>query len=346
MSFKDCSHFFLEKISDKLSMSVILTAMNRFINEADGSQTAFLDGNPPDRFCEPIKEHVESKGGAVVCSSPVIDIQLDENDSTITGLKLANGTTISADYYVSAVPVDVFKRLIPTQWSTLPYFRQLDELKGIPVMNIQLWFDRKLNSIDGLCFSRSPLLSVYADMSNNCREYADDKRSMLALVFAPCSLEAGSPINWIAKEDSEIVDATMEELERLFPMEIGKNVPTESRANLVKSSVVRTPRSVYAATPGRNKYRPSQESPIENFVMAGDYAQQKYLGSMEGAVLSGKLAAEVICDKTMGRTNKNGLKEVHSSVQAAELNERVPVGIAGRSPISFGGGQQGSFDNP
>jgi len=331
---------------DKLSMSVILTAMNRFINEADGSQTAFLDGNPPDRFCEPIKEWVESKGGEVVCSSPVIDIQLDENDSTITGLKLANGTTISADYYVSAVPVDVFKRLIPTQWSTLPYFRQLDELKGIPVMNIQLWFDRKLNSIDGLCFSRSPLLSVYADMSNNCREYADDERSMLALVFAPCSLEAGSPINWIAKSDSEIVDATMEELERLFPMEIGQNVPTESRANLVKSSVVRTPRSVYAATPGRNKYRPSQQSPIENFIMAGDYASQKYLGSMEGAVLSGKLAAEVICDKTMGRTNKNGLKEVHSSVQAAELNERVPVGIAGRSPISFGGGQQGSFDNP
>ena len=30
---------------DKLSMTVVLTAMNRFINEADGSQTAFLDGN-------------------------------------------------------------------------------------------------------------------------------------------------------------------------------------------------------------------------------------------------------------------------------------------------------------
>jgi 15-cis-phytoene desaturase len=37
---------------DKLSMTVILTAMNRFINEADGSQTAFLDGNPPERLCQ------------------------------------------------------------------------------------------------------------------------------------------------------------------------------------------------------------------------------------------------------------------------------------------------------
>lgn len=328
---------------DKLSMTVVLTAMNRFINEADGSQTAFLDGNPPARICQPIKEWVESKGGQVICSSPVAEIQLNREDSTVKSLKLANGTEVVADYYVSAVPVDVCKRLIPTQWSTMPYFRQLDELKGIPVINLQMWFDRKLNSVDGLCFSRSPLLSVYADMSVNCEEYADPNKSMLELVFAPCSPEAGSPINWISKSDEEIIDATMKELERLFPLEIGPNAPNERRANLVKSTVVRVPRSVYAATPGRNKYRPSQESPIDNFVMAGDFATQKYLGSMEGATLSGKLAAEVICDKVIGRKNKNGLKEVHPSVQGAELKERAPTGIKGTSPIAFGGGQQGSI---
>jgi 15-cis-phytoene desaturase len=331
---------------DKLSMTVVLTAMNRFINEADGSQTAFLDGNPPERVCQPIKEFVESNGGKVICSSPVLEILLNDGDSTVKGLRLANGTTITADCYVSAVPVDVFKRLIPALWSTDPFFRQLDELEGIPVINIQLWFDRKLNSVDGLCFSRSPLLSVYADMSNNCEEYADEKRSMLELVFAPCSPEAGSPINWIAKTDSEIVDATMKELERLFPTEVGPTVSADKRANLVKSSVVRVPRSVYAATPGRNKYRPSQVTPIDNFVLAGDYASQKYLGSMEGAVLSGKLAAEVICDKAMVRNNRNGLKKVHSSVQDAALHERIPMGIKGTLPFSFGGGQQGNFKNP
>ena len=295
---------------------------------------------------QPIKEWVESKGGRVVCSSPVLKIELNERDSTVKSLKLANGTTVTDDYYLLAIPVDVLKRLIPTQWSTDPYFRQLDELEGIPVINIQLWFDRKLNSIDGLCFSRSPLLSVYADMSNNCDEYADEKRSMLELVFAPCSPEAGASVNWIAKTDAEIVDATMKELERLFPAEVGPGVSAERRANLVKSTVVRVPRSVYAATPGRNKFRPSQVSPIDNFVMAGDYATQKYLGSMEGAVLSGKLAAEVICDKAMGRSNRFGLKEVHSSVQGAAYKERSPVGITGISPLSFGGGQQGNFDNP
>lgn len=329
---------------DKLSMTVVLTAMNRFINEADGSQTAFLDGNPPARLCQPIKEWIEKKGGEVICSSPVTQIQLND-DRTVKSLKLANGSEVEADYYVSAVPVDVFKRLVPKQWSAMPYFRQLDELEGIPVINIQLWFDRKLDSTDGLCFSRSPLLSVYADMSNCCAEYANDDRSMLELVFAPCSPEAGSPVNWIGKPDSEIIDATMKELERLFPLEIGPAAADDKRANLVKSTVVRVPRSVYAAKPGRNKYRPSQESPINNFVMAGDYATQKYLGSMEGAVLSGKLAAEVICDKVTGTSERRGIKAVHSTANR-EYSEREPVGIVGSGPIAFGGGQQGGCEHP
>lgn len=42
--------------------------------------------------------------------------------------------------------------------------------------------------------------------------------------------------------------------------------------------------------------RPSQKTPISNFYLAGDYTKQKYLASMEGAVFSGKLAAEKVID--------------------------------------------------
>jgi len=42
-----------------------------------------------------------------------------------------------------------------------------------------------------------------------------------------------------------------------------------------------------------HKVATPQETPISNFVMAGDWTSQKFLGSMEGAVLAGKLAAEV-----------------------------------------------------
>jgi len=220
--------------------------------------------------------------------------------------------------------VDPFKLMLPQQWRDMPFFAQLDELEGIPVINLHMWFDRKLNSADHLTFSRSPLLSVYADMSTCCKEYASDERSMLELIFAPCSPVAGSDIDWIGRPDEEIIAATMKELERLFPLEIAAD---GSKAKLLKYAVVKTPRSVYAALPGRNKFRPSQETPIPNFMLAGCYTNQKFLGSMEGAVLSGKLAAEVIADKSSGNPTR-GIKVVQQSIidklQIAR-KEAVPV---------------------
>lgn len=95
------------------------------------------------------------------------------------------------------------------------------------------------------------------------------------------------------------------------------------------------PRSVYAAVPGRNNFRPSQAryesfvrmccidcetskptaelqnmtsyklawwcqaTPIRNFTLAGDWTSQKFLGSMEGAVLAGKLAAQVVSERAL-----------------------------------------------
>jgi 15-cis-phytoene desaturase len=336
---------------DKLSMTVVLTAMNRFLNEDDGLQMAFLDGNQPDRLCAPMKAHIEARGGEVRTNAPVKQFLLNE-DGSVKGLQMRDGSVIEADTYVSAMPVDILKRMVPEAWQTMPYFRQFDELEGIPVINIHMWFDRKLQNVDHLCFSRSPLLSVYADMSTTCKEYYDEEKSMLELVFAPCSPLAGGNINWIAKSDEEIIDATMGELARLFPLEIANDprYPATSKqgpqgqAKLRKYAVVKVPRSVYAAIPGRNKYRPSQETPIPNLVLAGDWTSQKYLGSMEGAILGGKLAAEVVADKALGTARSTSrVKVVPRDIveRAAAVEAREPVGVRGNYPIAFGGGQQG-----
>lgn len=331
---------------DKLSMTVVLTAMNRFLNEDNGLQMAFLDGNQPDRLCEPMKQHIEAKGGKVILNSPVKEIVTKE-DGSIDHLLMRSGEKVVADEYVSAMPVDIIKRMIPKRWQNMPYFRQFDELEGIPVINLHMWFDRKLKAVDHLCFSRSPLLSVYADMSVTCKEYYDEEQSMLELVFAPCSPLAGGKVNWISKSDEEIIDATMGELARLFPTEIAvdekwpstsKQGP-EGKAKLRKYVVVKVPRSVYAAIPGRNKYRPSQTSPIPHFTLAGDWTSQKFLGSMEGAVLGGKLAAEVISNRALGNA-EFPLKAIQEHVieNADSFVAKEPLGVKGQGAIAFGGG--------
>lgn len=67
-------------------------------------------------------------------------------------------------------------------------------------------------------------------------------------------------------------------------------------AKVRKWKVVKTPRSVYKTTPDCEPCRPFQRSPISNFYMVGDYTKQKYLASMEGALLSGKLGAKAVVE--------------------------------------------------
>ncbi len=272
---------------DEISALVLLTALNKFLQQKNGSQVAFLDGSPTERLCQPIVDHITKRGGKVELNAPLKEILLNENGSVkgflIRGQNGAADEIITADLYVSAMPVDVMKVMLPKPWQQNEFFQKLDGLEGVPVINIHLWFDRKLTDIDNLLFSRSRLLSVYADMSNTCKEYANPDRSMLEFVFAPAK-------DWIDKSEEEILKATLIELETLFPQHFGGENP----AKLLKHIVVKTPRSVYKATPGCQEYRPTQVTPVSNFYLAGSYTMQPFLGSMEGAVLSGKLTAQAI----------------------------------------------------
>ncbi|MEG4318517.1 MULTISPECIES: 15-cis-phytoene desaturase [unclassified Microcoleus] len=269
----------------EISATILLTALNRFLQETKGSKMAFLDGSPTERLCQPMVDYITERGGEVRLNAPIREFLLNDDNTVrgfhIGGVKGAESEILTADIYVSAMPVDPLKLMMPKPWGEMDYFKKLEGLEGVPVINVHLWFDRKLTDIDHLLFSRSPLLSVYADMSNTCREYANPDKSMLELVLAPAK-------DWIGKSDEDIVAATMVELEKLFPDQIPEP------AKLLKYHVVKTPRSVYKATPGRQECRPTQTTPISNFYLTGDYTMQRYLASMEGAVLSGKLTAQAI----------------------------------------------------
>ena len=302
---------------DEISATVILTALNRFLQEKNGSKMAFLDGSPTERLCQPMVDYITERGGEVRLNAPIKEFLLNSDGSVrgflIRGLNGATDEVLTADVYVSAMPVDPLKIMLPQVWREMDFFKQLDGLEGVPVINVHLWFDRKLTDIDHLLFSRSPLLSVYADMSNTCREYANPDRSMLELVLAPAK-------DWITKSDSEIVNATVAELEKLFPDDFGGDNP----AKLLKFHIVKTPRSVYKATPGRQQHRPSQETPITNFYLTGDYTMQRYLASMEGAVLSGKLTAQAIA-----RSQESGVRNQESGTRSQE--SEVPLTLSPNS---------------
>ena len=118
-----------------LSMQCVLIALNRFLQETDGSKIAFLDGSPTERLCEPLKNYIEERGGHIRLDAPVKRIIVNEDEEhSVAGLLLKGGEIVSADYYISAMPVDAIKKLTPDIWRNNDYFKKMMGLKGVPGM--------------------------------------------------------------------------------------------------------------------------------------------------------------------------------------------------------------------
>lgn len=141
--------------------------LNANQQEKHGSKMAFLDGNPPERLCKPIVDHIQSRGGEVRLNSRIQKIELND-DGSVKSFLLSNGNVIKGDAYVFATPgrifillalspsfsfecfqdcwyttilsVDILKLLLPDDWKEIPYFKKLDKLVGVPVINVHIWW--------------------------------------------------------------------------------------------------------------------------------------------------------------------------------------------------------------
>ena len=83
--------------------------------------------------------------------------------------------------------------------------------------------------------------------------------------------------------------------------------PSSKGLNLVWSHVVKLAQSLYREAPGMEPFRPSQRTPVDNFYLAGSYTRQDYIDSMEGATMSGHLAAAEILGRPASLARKEAV---------------------------------------
>ena len=66
-------------------------------------------------------------------------------------------------------------------------------------------------------------------------------------------------------------------------------------------------KSLYRESPGMDVFRPKQSTSVTNFFLAGSYTRQDYIDSMEGATMSGHLAAGKIMRKPAKLATNRGV---------------------------------------
>ncbi len=215
-------------------------------------------------------------------------------DPIAYALGFINCKDISARCMLTIVPG--IKKIIPKEWYQFKEFEGLKKLRAVAVATIQLRYDgwvtelQKDNTgnepigLDNLLYSADASFSCFADLA--LASPADYRKKDMGSLLQ-CVLTPGD--RWMGRSTERITKEIDKEVRRLFPS--SKNL------KLLWSNVVQIPQSLYREAPGMEPFRPDQKTSISNFFMAGSYTKQDYIDSMEGATMSGHLAAAAILEK-------------------------------------------------
>lgn len=270
---------------EEISAKIILDVTEVFYRIPGASCMGFLKGAPQEHLIGPLQEYSKEKGAEFLPGTAAEQLLYENGE--IKGARLANGEVLSADYYLCALPVHNLNKVLPVSLKKeQTFFGNLEKLKGVPVISVQIWYDRQITSENNVLFSPDGVIPVYADLANTTPDYKTlrGKPHVGKSRFEFCVAPAKELLS-LSKE--EIIDRVDNSIRSCFP-------ETSRGAQILKSTLVKIPQSVYAPLPNMEQYRPTQKTPVSNLFLAGGFTQQPYYDSMGGAVMSANLASEEI----------------------------------------------------
>lgn len=202
-------------------------------------------------------------------------------DKAIRAVQTRHGETLTADWYISAVPFDRMLELLPAKLvEAEPYFANLRCLETAPITSAHLWYDR-------------PVLKLPHVVLVDC---------IGQWIFNRGESETGEHyVQVVVSAARQFRGLGHEEVQRRIVAEIAKLFPPARPEALRRARVVTEHAATFSAVSGVDRWRPTQVSPIDNLLLAGDWTATGWPATMEGAVRSGYLAADKLLEKISER---------------------------------------------
>lgn len=221
-------------------------------------------------YAEPARRFIEARGGRVRigCSARVhlADGRMSHID--------ARGERLDAGAVVAAVPWYAFPDLFAGDITPVEALRSAAlATQPSPIASVNLWLSRPV--------LRTPFLGL----PGRSMQWVFDKEQML---------DGGtSHLTLVSSGADAILSLDHDELISLALSELREAVPDARAAKVVRASVVKERRATYSLAPGQPK-RPATVTDIVGLVLAGDWIETGLPATIEGAAISGRLAAEAI----------------------------------------------------
>jgi 15-cis-phytoene desaturase len=231
-----------------------------------------FNGGMTEMMTAPLVRELIRRGGAVQLNARVEKLLLREN--RLAALKMADGAVLEARNVVLATPLRVAQRLVRNAFGAASWCEPMLRLDSLSSATVQLELDAPVIESDRTNFS-STHLCCFAEQSRTTFTGCDGR---LSVILYP-------PEQFLAMSAGEVMERVYQDADKL-------GLPLRGRVRRFR--IVNHPDEFYAMRPGSEALRPTQATPVPGLTLAGDYTRQPFSASMEGAVLSGRLASEAV----------------------------------------------------
>jgi zeta-carotene desaturase len=234
---------------------------------------------------DPAVRYLEQRGAEIRTNCTVEEFIVE--GESVMSVRCADGMIVEADAFISAVSHYAFPSLVKgaTLDSALGKMQQaVGRFESSPIISLHLWLDKMivedeivalLDSKVQWVFNRSKMLMRKSETPTNIKQY-------LTLVIS-------GAVEYVDIEKERLVELAMHDLRLAFPRAADTDV--------VHALVIKEKRATFSPRPEIERYRPSADIGLRNLAMAGDWTDTGLPATIEGAVLSGRRAAEVLLSK-------------------------------------------------
>ena len=179
-----------------------------------------------------------------------------------------------------------------------PLLASLDSLRASPITGVHLWFDRPVCPFDHVVTPGRLIQWVFNHTAIQGRGVpASDSIPPHAIALSRAVPPCGEG-QYLQLVISALIRPAGLWTRSRFGMQSSRSWPRSGRlskrANLLRSWVVIEHGATFSVSPGVDALRPPQQTPVDGLLLAGDWTSTSWPATMEGAVRSGYLAAEVI----------------------------------------------------
>jgi squalene-associated FAD-dependent desaturase len=237
----------------KKNMSIILT-----------------DENLNDLFVNSAVNYLNGKSVSLNLGLGGEKINIIEN--SVNSIVLGNGKSISADYYISAVPYYSFDYLFEKDVN-LKYFSDICNLKSSAIISVHLFFNKEID----VCNEMIGLVDTVVQWV-----FEKNKKHLCLVISSADFIEN----NLTKKNNDEIIKICVDDLKSCL-----KNFDEN---NIADCKVIKEKRATFLPETGSEKYRLKQKSNYDNLFIAGDWTDTGYPATIEGAIKSARICADLI----------------------------------------------------